>query len=351
MSRRVVDLSKLTMDDIFRAKEERRRHLSQLPFEQKIAIVKKLQTIPAILKDERIIFDSFLRAYPELAHEIKEWDVVENWYTKHDLETPAHPFDKRPDILAVTTSGKRIGIELKSWISRDQREKARRQERIQERILNAIGAQPPNETRNISYIWLRPKEVKFDTRDTMGFRAELFRLINEIDREVEKIGQGHRTIVTFTTHPILDKYLGSVRFFLTPNRRFTQRWIRFPSRGGHYSPNEMLETLSRALLAHRSDKRYKDLRSDLGLDEVYLLIHYDFKAFAYNTPLMPQVLASRRPRALLGRYSGVMVGFLIEFFFSISCGLKNKHLESSKPIERAQSPPLIGILHSSGFAA
>jgi hypothetical protein len=46
----------------------------------------------------------------------------------------------------------------------------------------------------------------------------------------------------------------------------------------------MLETLSRALLAHKSDPRYKDLRTQAGLDEAYLLVHYDFKAFAYNTP-------------------------------------------------------------------
>ena len=31
-------------------------------------------------------------------------------------------------------------------------------------------------------------------------------------------------------------------------------------------------------------RRYKDLRLHVGLDEVYLLLHYDFKAFAYNTP-------------------------------------------------------------------
>jgi hypothetical protein len=46
----------------------------------------------------------------------------------------------------------------------------------------------------------------------------------------------------------------------------------------------MLETLSGSLLAHISDPRYKDLQTQLGLDEVYLLVHYDFKAFAYNTP-------------------------------------------------------------------
>jgi hypothetical protein len=46
----------------------------------------------------------------------------------------------------------------------------------------------------------------------------------------------------------------------------------------------MRETLRSALLAHRSDPKYKDLKAHIGLDEVYLLVHYDFKAFAYNTP-------------------------------------------------------------------
>ena len=39
------DLSKMTVEDLFRAKQERRQRLASLPFEQKIEIVKKLQTI------------------------------------------------------------------------------------------------------------------------------------------------------------------------------------------------------------------------------------------------------------------------------------------------------------------
>ena len=39
------DLSKMTVDDLFRAKAERRRRLASLPFEQKIEIVKKLQSV------------------------------------------------------------------------------------------------------------------------------------------------------------------------------------------------------------------------------------------------------------------------------------------------------------------
>ena len=39
------DLSKMTVEDLFRAKTERRLRLAGLSFEQKIGIVKKLQSV------------------------------------------------------------------------------------------------------------------------------------------------------------------------------------------------------------------------------------------------------------------------------------------------------------------
>ena len=39
------DLSKMTVDDLFRAKVERRQRLARLSFEEKIEIVKKLQSV------------------------------------------------------------------------------------------------------------------------------------------------------------------------------------------------------------------------------------------------------------------------------------------------------------------
>ena len=48
----------------------------------------------------------------------------------------------------------------------------------------------------------------------------------------------------------------------------------------------MLLTLSTSLKDHKTDERYKDLRKHVDLDEVYLLLHYDFKAFTYNTPIV-----------------------------------------------------------------
>ena len=53
MSRDTLDFSKMTIDDLFRAKEERRRRLARLPFEQKIEIVKRLQSVAKVIRPIR----------------------------------------------------------------------------------------------------------------------------------------------------------------------------------------------------------------------------------------------------------------------------------------------------------
>lgn len=47
------DLAKMTVEDLFRAKEDRRKRLANLPFEQKIAIVKELNDFSLALKPIR----------------------------------------------------------------------------------------------------------------------------------------------------------------------------------------------------------------------------------------------------------------------------------------------------------
>lgn len=283
------DPNKFRVEDLFRAKQERRQRLARLPFEEKIKIVEKLQTVPAALKNERLIFDSFLKACPDLAGEpIQEWAVVEHWHASREHDPPPQPYDKRPDIIALTASGKRIGIELKSWVNRGQITEARKQERIQENILKAIGEQPRNETQHIGFVWLSPKQVRFEASDATLFREQMFALIEQIDKNWSKKPDWEQEhsyhINDLRGFPILEKYLQGIRLHPASQDRFDIRWIRFPSPGGAYSPKEMLATLGSSLLAHRSDERYKDLKSQVGLDEVYLLLHYDFKAFAYNTP-------------------------------------------------------------------
>jgi hypothetical protein len=241
------------------------------------------------MKNEKLIFDSFLKHCPDFTGEpIAEWDVVDEWYGKRGLALPPHPFDKRPDVIVVTASGRKIGVELKSWVNREQITEARKQERIQENILKAIGDQPPNGTQHVGRVWLSPKQVRFDARDATRFREQILLLVEQVDNDwAKKPVQEQNSsddISDFSDFPLLGKYLDRVRFKPAKRKSRAIRWIGFPSPGSFYSPNEMRETLKNALLAHRRDARYKDLRTQAGLDEVYLLVHYDFKAFAYNTP-------------------------------------------------------------------
>jgi len=53
MNEKDPDLVKTTIEDLFRAKKERRKRLANLPFEEKIEIVKKLQEVSRVLKPVR----------------------------------------------------------------------------------------------------------------------------------------------------------------------------------------------------------------------------------------------------------------------------------------------------------
>lgn len=53
MKKRDFDLNSMTVEDLFRAKKERRIRLAQLPFEQKIEIVKKLQSVSRAVRAAR----------------------------------------------------------------------------------------------------------------------------------------------------------------------------------------------------------------------------------------------------------------------------------------------------------
>ncbi len=282
------DITKLTVDDIFRAKEARRKRLANLPFDQKIQIVNKLRAASKETKGEKPIFASFLRTFPNFADiPIKEWDVVDEWYAKRNLAPLEPPFDKRPDIIAVTASGKRIGIELKSWINESEIKAAKIQEEHRQRLLKAIGEQPANTTKHIGYVQLSTKPTHFIETDGAEFREQLFVLVDEQDaqwsQKIDWDEQQVEFIRDFARFPLLEKYLDLIEIHSWP--RFSTEWIQLVTRGGAYSPNEMLSTLSNALKTHTKDKNYnQELRKHAGLEELHLLIHYDSRAFTYNPP-------------------------------------------------------------------
>lgn len=229
------------------------------------------------MESEKYIFESFLKTHGDFAGEaVQEWDVVEEWYGKRRLEPPAAPFDKRPDIICRTNSGKTIGVELKSWLNEVQIADRKARERIEVNILRALGEQGDNKTRHIGLVWLSPKQVRFAAREAATFREQVLALIERADGEWAQKPKWEQEcsddLDDLTAYPIADKYLHRMRLFSAARTRFDIHWIGFPAPGGAYDPKEMLGPLEASLLALRDDERYKDICGRVGLDEVYLAL-------------------------------------------------------------------------------
>ena len=65
MSSKTFDLKEMTVDDLFRAKVERRRRIASLTFEEKIEIVKKLQAVSRMARGDKPDALGESRAEPE----------------------------------------------------------------------------------------------------------------------------------------------------------------------------------------------------------------------------------------------------------------------------------------------
>lgn len=244
--------------------------------------------------NEGAIFESFLKICPHFADEpILNWHQIRDWYRATGLEPPAPPNHNRPDIICETESRRRVGVELKSWINEEQIAKAKRQEKFVESILRAIADLPANDTLNIKQVILKGRPNTFNKRDAEQLRTELFRLIREEDNNwtnKPKWAQSSTNPADLADFPTLRKYLTRVE--VVPYRNFGKpiiekrfrnvHWIRFPDRPSHFKVEYMLNALTEALSV-TTERRYQNICNLVGLDAVFLLIHYDLRAFEYNT--------------------------------------------------------------------
>jgi hypothetical protein len=129
-------------------------------------------------------------------------------------------------------------------------------EQIETDIMNAIGDQGSNSTQHIlcCMLSLRGDVKRFNQRDAAGFRAEVMRMIEDVDIRWPQnpfwwSPQGYRC-TTFDEYPTLSKYMASVHFeprFVRGKRRewqSCQPWIVTEAWGGSYDPQEALDALA-----------------------------------------------------------------------------------------------------------
>ena len=249
--------------------------------------------------EEREVFTGFVAAMPMFGGA-----PVTDW-----RQPPQDP----PDVEADLSDGRKVAVELTSWLDESQIGREKKIEFVEASFREAIEPEPPNETEHIFLVWLAPKR-RLPPADRGAFRSELLTLMDAIDRNWDKIPSSDSPQgfdwKDFTAYPTLERYLDSLdihprRLALTATmRKCGSHWLTFPVRGGAYSPDWMVNTLVECVTA----KTTKYVVKPIGASEFHLLVHYD-KAFIYNSPVLGigsgYAEAVKAAAARIGRAVGV----------------------------------------------
>lgn len=230
---------------------------------------------PSHAEEEKAIFEAFLAAHPAFAAQVKE---------------VRQPDDAFPDVVVELTDGVEVDFELGEWLEGAQMAEAKRYERLEAAILDAIGPQGPNPSRHFQAVMLTPREdlPKFDTTDRGGFKAALAAFAEETEQRWPTERFWHspqgRVCWELADYPPLEKYLRSVHFDSLVVRGEPrpwpsgQPWIFVELRGGSYSPETALRAL-RGILEQKIGHYGRFTRPTR-------LLTYYAKAIAYNTPYL-----------------------------------------------------------------
>jgi hypothetical protein len=221
--------------------------------------------------EERRIFTAFVNDCPSFAG-----SPVNTW---------APPPEDPPDIHCSLEDGRSIGVGLTNWLDEKQIAEAKGQESMEEPFRRAP-YMVPNETLNFEQVWMRVRG-RLRKGDEAALKDEMTHLVLDLDKKWgTELDSQMPYWDEFTGYPTLARYLVRVEFFKRRPRRFTGGpsqlgWLTFRCRGGAYSPHWMVETLYGNIKA----KIDKYSAKPPGLSAFFLLVHYDFKAYAYNFPV------------------------------------------------------------------
>ena len=254
--------------------------------------------------EEKQIFTAFMSDCPLFAG-----SPVTNW-----TQPQREPLDVECDLQ----DGRAVGLQLTNWLNQRQIASAREQESMEEPFRRALHG-IPNETLHFHLVWMNVKE-RLRRGDEDALKDEIIRLMIYLDRrwETETDWQSPQGFDwnDFAGYHTLARYLVNLNIHPRRTPRLVTEppehaWITFPCRGGAYSPDWAVD----ALCANINAKIAKYSAKPAGLAAFYLLVHYDFKAYAYNSPVegidfsYPGAVAeaSRRLGGATGVFDGIFV--------------------------------------------
>jgi hypothetical protein len=224
--------------------------------------------------DEREAWRGFLAAAPEFAG-----DTIGSAVDGPDP----------PDILCVTKSGKKIGVELTKWVEHEQITSGKARESFEDSYLQVIESANHARPNRIGWVWLNPKSRRVKPNDVGQFREELYELLareNGLSDPEWDHPQG-APVQDFIGFPMLAAYLESLWIF--PRRRLEflptgANWVLFEAAGGAYTPGWMVQAAVDRILAKVEGYEDRNLQVLHALDELHLVCHYCDEALLFNTP-------------------------------------------------------------------
>lgn len=194
-----------------------------------------------------------------------------------------------PDVLCVTRSGKKVGVELTKWVENGQISSGKARELFEDSYLHIIESANHARPERIGWVWLNPKFRRVKPGDVPQFRDELYEFLareNGLSDPEWDHPQG-AAVQEFIGFPVLAAYLESLWIFPRRKREFLPmgvNWITFKGAGGAYMPLWMVQAAVGRILAKVEDYEDRNLHKRHALDELYLVCYYSDEALLYDTP-------------------------------------------------------------------
>jgi hypothetical protein len=183
------------------------------------------------------------------------------------------------------------GLELVEWLDGSQMTAAKGRESQREQLHRILATdwQREYQPRSFRGAFVRPGSLRVAANEEAVLRAQFFALAKQVDEtwqtNPDRVGN------SYNPHPqdlgdyaLVIKYC-SVRFI--GGQPHGLCWIGLSGDGGAYDPQEAVSTLTKGLdgklAAYSLPERQEHFRAQ-DLNQLLLLVHGGFNAFAYNTP-------------------------------------------------------------------
>lgn len=218
--------------------------------------------------EEKILFETFIATHPDFLD-------IETWT----------PGPEPPDVFAADSRSRKIGIELTEWLDKNQTTPSITNRDNQMKWLIALNSENHAAPRNfqLAQVWFRG-ELRFVRREEGTFRDELYRLMAYVDLNWERERVGTQKIWNdFSEYPTLGKHVFLIRF---DNRAPAKsvKWVLGHAEGGAYDPHVATDALLQRIEEKKNKPNYTKLKSEHGLTELVLLLHYGIRGLLHNWP-------------------------------------------------------------------